>query len=141
MTMTAQSRSTFGTRVAAAGIADVGHLEVALRKPYDRELAAVYPDWSIDPASLLFRQEQGLERARARQRGRNKTSLDRIADARCGLGASPSHGEVVAALSFGFWTNLTLSERAPLLWNPVLHRVFPPGTRRASVHDLASRAS
>lgn len=129
----------WNSRVAAAAIADVGHLEVALRNAYDRELVAVYPDWTVDPASRLFRQEQGLERARARQRARNKTSLDRIAEARRGLGANPRHGEVVAALSFGFWTNLTLPERAPLLWNPVLHRAFPAGARRADVHDLTSR--
>lgn len=129
----------WNSRVAAAAIADVGHLEVALRNAYDRELVAVYPDWTVDPVSRLFRQEQGLERARTRQRARNKTSLERITEAGRGLGANPSHGELVAALSFGFWTNLTLPERAPLLWNPVLHRAFPAGTRRADVHDLTSR--
>ncbi|MGB4778020.1 hypothetical protein [Microbacterium sp.] len=129
----------WNSRVAAAGLVDVGHLEVALRNAYDRELSVTFPNWTIDPTSPLFRQEQGIAKARARQRTRNRTSLERIADARRGLGANPSHGEVVAALAFGFWANLTLPERAPLVWNPVLHRAFPRGTRRAAVHDLVAR--
>ncbi|WP_036923132.1 hypothetical protein [Propionicicella superfundia] len=129
----------WNSRVAAAGLVCVGHLEVALRNAYDRELTVTFPDWTIDPTSPLFRQEQGIAKARARQRARNRTSLDRIADARRGLGANPTHGEVVAALAFGFWANLTLPERAPLIWNPLLHRAFPRGTRRAGVHDLVAR--
>ncbi|MGV1006261.1 MAG: DNA-binding protein [Candidatus Nanopelagicales bacterium] len=129
----------WNSRVAAAGLVDVGHLEVALRNAYDRELSVTFPDWTIDPTSPLFRQEQGIAKARARQRARNRTSLDRIADARRGLGANPTHGEVVAALAFGFWANLTLPERAPLIWNPLPHRAFPRGTRRAGVHDLVAR--
>lgn len=129
----------WNSRVASAAIADVGHLEVALRNAYDQQLVAMYPDWSIDPDIKLFRQEQGLERARTRQRFRNKVSRERIEDARRGLGATPTHGEVVAALTFGFWASLTLPERTPLLWNPILHKAFPPGTRRSNVHDLVSR--
>ncbi|MGP9722505.1 hypothetical protein ACT3SZ_00615 [Corynebacterium sp. AOP40-9SA-29] len=129
----------WNSRVAAAGIVDVGHLEVALRNAYDRELTRRFPDWAIDPQAPLFHLEQGVQRARDQQRRRNQTSLARIADAKRGLSSAPTHAEVVAALTFGFWSNLTVGERTPTLWNPMLHRAFPKGTRRARVHDLVAR--
>ena len=129
----------WNSRVAAAGIVDVGHLEIAVRNAYDRELSRRFPDWSIDAQSPLFRLEQGVQRARVRQRRRNQASLARIADARQGLSSAPTHAEVVAALTFGFWSNLTVAERTPTIWNPMLHRAFPKGTARAQVHDLVAR--
>lgn len=129
----------WNSRVAAAGIVDVGHLEIAVRNAYDRELSRRFPDWAIDPQSQLFGSEQGVQRARAQQRRRNQASLARIADARRGLSSAPTHAEVVAALTFGFWSNLTVGERTPTIWNPVLHRAFPRGTARAHVHELVTR--
>lgn len=129
----------WNSRVAAAGMVDVGHLEVAVRNAYDRELTRQFPDWAIDPQSQLFHLEQGVRRARAQQRRRNQASIARITDAKRGLSSAPMHAEVVAALSFGFWSNLTVSERTPTLWNPMLYRAFPKGTRRAKVHDLVAR--
>lgn len=130
---------SWNSRVAAAGIVDVGHLEIAVRNAYDRELSLRFPDWSVDERSSLFRLEQGVQRARARQRRRNQVSLSRVADAKRGLSSAPTHAEVVAALTFGFWANLTVAERTPTLWNPMLHRAFPRGTARARVHDLVAR--
>ncbi|HEY5852827.1 MAG TPA: hypothetical protein VIW24_01945 [Aldersonia sp.] len=129
----------WNSRVAAAGIVDVGHLEIAVRNAYDRELSRRFPDWATDPQSQLFRQEQGVQRARAQQRRRNQASLTRIADAKRGLNSAPTHAEVVASLTFGFWSNLTVGERTPTIWNPMLHRVFPRSTARARVHDLVAR--
>lgn len=129
----------WNSRVAAAGIVDVGHLEIAIRNAYDRELSRRFPDWSIDAQSPLFRSEQGVQRARARQHRRNQASLARIADAKRGLSSAPTHAEVVAALTFGFWSNLTVAERTPTIWNPMLHRAFPKGTARARAHDLVAR--
>ncbi|MFV0374473.1 hypothetical protein [Microbacterium sp.] len=129
----------WNSRVAAAGIVDVGHLEVAVRNAYDRELARRFPDWAIDPRATLFRLEQGVQPARAQQRRRNQASLARITDAKRGLSSAPTHAEVVAALTFGFWSNLTVGERTPTLWNPMLHRAFPKGTARSRVHDLVAR--
>lgn len=129
----------WNARVAAAGIVDVGHLEVAVRNAYDRELTRRFPDWAIDPHSTLFHLEQGVQRARAQQRRRNQASLARIIDARRGLSSAPTHAEVVAAVTFGFWSNLTVGERTPTIWNPMLHRAFPKGTTRARVHDLVGR--
>ncbi|MGO1319583.1 MAG: hypothetical protein ACTII7_03770 [Galactobacter sp.] len=129
----------WNSRVAAAGIVDVGHLEVAVRNAYDRELTRRFPDWAVEPKSSLFHLEQGVQRARAQQLRRNQTSMARITDAKRGLSASPTHAEVVAALTFGFWSNLTVGERTPTLWNPMLHRAFPKGTKRARVHELVAR--
>lgn len=90
----------WNSRVAAAAIVDVGHLEIALRNAYDRELSQRFPDWAIDPRSQLFHLEQGIQRARTQQYRRNQASLARITDARRGLSSSPTHAEVVAALTF-----------------------------------------
>lgn len=129
----------WNSRVAAAGAADVGHLEVALRNAYDRQLTRRFPDWAIDPANPVFQLEQGVPKARQQQRRRNQSSTLRLADARRGLSSTPTHAEVVAALTFGFWANLTVGERTPTLWNPMLNRAFPKGTSRATVHDLVQR--
>ena len=129
----------WNSRVAAAGIVDVGHLEIALRNAYDRELSKRYPDWSIDPQLQLFSLEQGMENTRYQQRRHNRTSVARLADAKRGLSSSSTHAEVVAALTFGFWASLTVGERSSTLWNPMIHRSFPKGTKRARVHDLTVR--
>ena len=110
-----------------------------MRNAYDRELTRRFPDWTVDPQSSLFHLEQGVLRARAQQRRRNMASQARITDAKRGLSSAPTHAEVVAAPTFGFWSSLTLGERTPTLWNPMLHRAFPKGTKRARVHDLVAR--
>lgn len=129
----------WNSRVAAAGIVDVGHLEIAVRNAYDRQLSRRFPNWAADPQSQLFRVEQGVQRARVQQRHRSQASLARITDAKRGLSSAPTHAEVVASLTFGFWSNLTVGERTPTIWNPMLHRAFPRGTARARVHDLVAR--
>ena len=74
----------WNSRVAAAGIVDVGHLEIAIRNAYDRELSRRYPEWAVDPQSALFQLEQGVQRARAQQHRRNQASLSRLSDAKRG---------------------------------------------------------
>lgn len=49
----------WNSRIAAAGIVDVGHLEVAVRNAYDRELTRRFPDWAIDPHSATVRSGTG----------------------------------------------------------------------------------
>ncbi len=129
----------WNSRVAAAGIVDVGHLEIALRNAYDRELSRRFPDWTVDSQSQLFRMEQGVQRARGQQHRRNQASLARINDAKRGLSSAPTHAEVVASLTFGFWSSLTVGERTSTIWNPMLNRAFPRGTARPHVHDLVTR--
>ena len=129
----------WNSRVAAAGVVDVGHLEIAVRNAYDRELSRRFPNWAVDPRSGLFRIEQGVPRARALHRRRNEASLARIADAKRGLSSAPTHAAVVAALTFGFWSSLTVGERTATVWNPMLRRAFPAGTARARAQGGARR--
>lgn len=129
----------WNSRVAAAGVVDVGHVEIAVRNAYDRELSRQFPEWAIVTPSQLFHLEQGVQRARAQQRRRNQASLARITEAKRGLSSAPTHAEVVASLTFGFWSNLTAGERTPTIWNPMLHRAFPRSTARSRVHELVAR--
>lgn len=129
----------WNSRLAAAAFSDTCHLEVALRNAYDRELSARYPDWAIDPVSRLFTRTQGHRNAVRKQTEMNRRSEQALADARRGLGASPTHGQVVAATTFGFWAKLTERDRAPVFWNPMLSRAFAGNPARPQIHELASR--
>ncbi|MFC5264974.1 hypothetical protein ACFPJ1_22910 [Kribbella qitaiheensis] len=129
----------WNSRLAAAAFSDTCHLEVALRNAYDRELSARFPDWAIDSGSRLFTRTQGHPNAARKQVEMNRRSEQALADARRGLGASPTHGEVVAATTFGFWTRLTERDRASLFWNPMLSRAFVDSPSRPHIHELVSR--
>ncbi|MDR0593949.1 MAG: BREX system Lon protease-like protein BrxL, partial [Bifidobacteriaceae bacterium] len=39
--------------MATAGVVAVGHLEIAVRNAYDRELSRLFPNWAVDPRSVL----------------------------------------------------------------------------------------
>lgn len=123
--------------LAGAAMSDACHLEVALRNAYDIELGRRYPDWAVDPSSKLFTRTQGVPQAVAKQNFLNAGSSKSVADARRGLGPHATHGQVLAGLSFGFWTKLTERDRTPTFWTPMLHLALPSGTARADVHDLA----
>lgn len=129
----------WNSRTAAAALVDVGHLEVALRNAYDRVLAAMYSDWAIDGTGAVFNRVQGHPRSHGKQRELKARSRNHVAAAARGLGAAPTHGQVVAALPFGFWSQLTRRERAGASGNPITQRAFPAGVTRAHVHDLVQR--
>lgn len=69
----------------------------------------------------------------------NDRSLQALEQARSGLGSGPSHGQVVAALPFGFWTKLSHRDRTALFWNPILNNAFPTSPSRGEVHQLVAR--
>jgi len=48
----------------------------------------------------------------------NQRSRDELERARRGLGSRPSHGQVVASVSFGFWAQMTHRQRTPTFWAP-----------------------
>ena len=127
----------WNSRMAAAALRDVGHFEVAMRNAYDIHLSQRYPQWAADPASGLFRLERarGAEALRL-QRQLNAGSAEKLNTARSGLGGRPTHGQVVAALDFGFWTQLTKRERTDTFWTPMLSRAYPPHESRGQVHAL-----
>lgn len=125
----------WNAKVAGAALVDVGHFEVALRNSYDRQLSMQFPDWTVDPSSGLFEREQGKKREQLRQREINERSRRDVAAAANGLGSSPSHGQVVAALSFGFWGQLTRPERTATFWTHMIEHCYPDMTR-GRVHQL-----
>lgn len=125
----------WNAKVAGAALVDVGHFEVALRNSYDRQLSAQFPDWAVDPNSQLFKRAQGKKRERLRQQEINERSRRDVESAAKGLGSHPSHGQVVAALSFGFWGQLTRPERTATFWTHMVDHCYP-GETRGSVHEL-----
>lgn len=69
----------------------------------------------------------------------NAGSLDKLSAAQAGLGGRPLHGQVVAALDFGFWAQLTRKERTSTLWTPMVSRAYPPDVNRGRAHELVDR--
>ncbi|MFI2472738.1 hypothetical protein [Nocardia xishanensis] len=102
------------SRTAAASFEIVGHLEVLLRNSLDRELRRHYREASIGIPWFLMPTPGGdslsdaVEAVRARLRPMNQESRDQI----------------VAGLSFGFWSGL-VGRRYEQLWRDCLHRAFP----------------
>lgn len=122
----------WNSRVTAACLQGIGHLEVLIRNQYDAELLNYSPTWSseFDP---LWQQETGFKKARAAQAASNSYSKKSLREA---LKHAPvkTHGHTVAELTFGFWTALTRQERAATVWTPIFSSVFP-GTDRGVIHD------
>ena len=131
----------WNSQLAAAALTDTCHLEVALRNAYDRQMAQQFPDWSVDPASQLFTRTQGHGRAVTKQISLNTGSQRALNDAKRGLGAHPSHGKVVAATMFGFWTKLTDRDRTATFWTPMLRHAFNGSPTRGEVHERVARVN
>lgn len=128
----------WNSKVASVALRDVGHLEIALRNAYDRELSRQYPSWAIDRDGDLFRREQGMSQARRRQAEQNRRSSKELSRAWRSR-SEPSHDDIVAALSFGFWGSLTSKARTSLFWSGMLSELFPDSVERRLVHELVSR--
>ncbi len=128
----------WNSQVAAAALVDVGHFEVALRNAYDRQLSSWFPNWTIDPRSALFTRTQGHPAAVAEQRRMNERSLRDLTQARRGLGSRPSHGQVLASLSFGFWAQMSARARTSTFWVPMIRHAYPAvvSAQVRHVHDL-----
>ena len=126
----------WNSHLAAAAARVVGHFEVALRNAYDEQLSARFLNWAADPSSGLFGLESGRRDNREPQQRLNAGSVAKLGAARAGLGGSPSHGQVVAAMDFGFWTQLTAKERTETLWAPMLSRAYPGHVTRGEAHRL-----
>lgn len=84
---------TFNVQLSAALYGPLHMLEVTLRNRADARLTAVYgPDWLDDPVALPGRyQRDCVVKARATLLGERKAA---------------NHGQMVAELTFGFWTSL-----------------------------------
>ena len=128
----------WNAQAAAAALVDVGHFEVALRNAYDRQLGHRFPGWAVDQASPVFHQVQGRGPTRDEQTRMNDRSRQELERARRGLGGHPTHGQVVGALSFGFWAQMTHRQRTATFWAPTIRLSFPPETHvvRGRIHEL-----
>jgi hypothetical protein len=130
---------SWNATVAAACLRDVGHLEVALRNAYDMHLSVRFSGWGVDPTSQLFIRMLGPQSNYRKQNELNTRSSKDLEIARNGLGASPTHGQVIASLMFGFWAKMTHKDREASIWTPMLRHAFPAHTSRGQVHELVSR--
>lgn len=147
----------WNTRLSAAFMHDLAHLEVGLRNAYDRAITDHRPDdaqhWVFDADALFPPQvataDDGTEidsNAKTREQiigalvsaaeaERLKTNrTDRKANQPRRLGPiKPSPGHVVAEFTFGFWRYFTKSAHEKRLWVPYLHHAYPAGASRKTI--------
>lgn len=119
---------------SASVIHTVGVVEVLVRNALDKSLVSWcgsrYPgmDWLALPV-LDARAQADIAEARRRCSQRNRV---------------PTHGKVIAELSFGFWRYLVASRYLTGLWIPAAQHAFPHGAtdpRRRRVLTEASLKS
>lgn len=135
----AMSLYVWNSRVAAALLRDLAHVEVAVRNAFDRELSKNYPDWATVQKPGWLNKELGNPKTRDKQKKANEESLKVLNRAQRGLSAHRTHGQVIAKLSFGFWQHLTSPARASTLWTPYLHHAFPGKTQRSTIHEYLDK--
>ena len=114
---------TWNTAISAAFYGPLQGLEVALRNAMHRQLTQCYgATWYDNPAT-----------------GLDTPCLDRLADVKTEVARTryePRPGQIVAALSFGFWISLLRSggriaptgrkaDYETTLWRPALRQAFP----------------
>ncbi|WP_052809958.1 hypothetical protein [Streptomonospora alba] len=116
----------WSARTAAAAFEDVGHLEVLLRNALDSRLRLRFHEdsrripWFLMPLPGDVHVAASVQSVRERLREEGRESRDQI----------------VAGLSFGFWSGL-LDEAYEELWRECLHEVFPNSSgRRAQVFSV-----
>lgn len=132
----------WNSKLSAAFLRDLSHLEVGLRNAFDRQLsAAVLPTefhWT-DPGTLrqLFPVSIRKDKRTGKSYDANKNPRGKVQEARdrctSSSGVTPVPGKIVAELMFGFWTYLVADSHEKTIWVPYLHKAFPPGTDRDRV--------
>jgi hypothetical protein len=109
----------WSTRTSSASFEVVGHLEVLLRNALDRCLREHYREdqcgipWFLLPTPGEEHVAEAVTAVRARLRPLRKESRHQI----------------IAGLSFGFWSGI-LGARYEELWRECLHRAFPNSSGR-----------
>lgn len=114
---------------------DISHFEIALRNAYDRALScgsSAGRDWLFADASPvrqpLWRRARSGSRFDANELNRSK--IDGAIDE---LHGNANADDVIAKLSFGFWSHMTDKAHERVLWIPYLHKVWPSGTNRSDL--------
>lgn len=124
----ALSLYSWNAQMAGAAFEQISHLEVLLRHAIDTELSAAAHEssvgipWFMLPPYMSV-QAEAVETVRARLRPLRHETRDQI----------------VAGLSFGYWTGW-LGKNYEQLWRDCLHRAFPHGSgRRKDAARLAEQ--
>lgn len=119
----------WNARVAGAALEQISHLEILLRHSVDRCLRDAARErvggipWFLLPEFMNGESEKAVEAVRIRLRPQGRETRDQI----------------VAGLSFGFWSGFFGSKREEL-WRSELHHVFPNGNgQRKQVSSLVDR--
>lgn len=121
----------WNSRISAALMRDLGHIEVGLRNAYaaviERYWAGSPLHWTRSSQALfppVFRMRDGRQvDINTQQRAQLEQACERV-------GPEGAPGKVIAELTFGFWRFLSSSAHEKTVWVPYLHQVFPPGTDR-----------
>lgn len=117
----------WNTRISAASLETLHHVEVLLRNAVDAQFQPV--DASENPRDTWLEDSAVLNEA-SRQRVRD--TIRRLTRAH----RTPTRGRVVAGLSFGFWRAL-FDKKYDGLWVSNLHRAFPASSGdRAEIATL-----
>ncbi|RKQ83554.1 Abi-like protein [Mycolicibacterium mucogenicum 261Sha1.1M5] len=122
----------WNAEVSSACLRDVGHFEVLIRNRYSDRLTDYFTDWTSS-SSQLWQMENGIPQTRAKQRYANKKSRAALNIA-LNKAPTPSPGQIIANLTFGFWSQLTLPVRESTIWTPAISADFEDSSR-GSVHD------
>jgi hypothetical protein len=109
----------WSTRTSAAAFEVIGHLEVLFRNALDRQLREHFKEEKCGIPWFLLPTPGGDHVAEA-----VATVRERLRP----LGKESRH-QIVAGLSFGFWSGL-LGPRYEELWRDCLHRAFPNSSGR-----------
>ena len=119
----------WSTRTSAAAFEVIGHLEVLFRNALDRQLREHYREDNCGIPWFLLPTPGGDHVS-----GAVATVRERLRP----LGKESRH-QIVAGLSFGFWSGL-LGPRYEELWRDCLHRAFPNSSgRRKQVSSAMER--
>lgn len=121
--------------LSGAVMHDIAHIEVAIRNVYNQTITSKWhgnDHWLFDATSPV---NAPLRRSR---RGRlldlNHRNRESISDAtRRVRSSSPTPGQVIAELPFGFWRHLTDAAHERTLWIPILSWAFPNRTDRRQI--------
>jgi len=134
----------WNSKLGAAFLHDLGHLEVGIRNAYDVALSAAITagdsHWTdTGTISQLFPVVLTIDPITKVEKDSNELPRNKIAQAR--IDASkygsprPVPGKIIAEIMFGFWTYLTSNAHEKTIWVPYLNSTFPSGTDRRKIHS------
>ena len=140
----------WNVNLSGALMHDIAHIEVAIRNVYDQTITSKWQGaahWLLDAASPvnapLLRSRGGRSiDLNARNRASISDAIHRVRS------SSPTSGQVIAELPFGFWRHLTDAAHEKTLWIPILSWAFPHRADRrqverklALINNVRNRAS